>query len=67
MADDLEADVGDETDARRPLALAEKFNSDLRGRFFGSPLYRFDSIGQSIRVDIYAYATTRTDHLLVHF
>ena len=67
MADDLEADVGDETDARRPLVLAENFNSDLRGRFFGSPLYLFDSIGQSIRVDIYAYATTRTDHVPLHF
>jgi len=67
MADDLDADVGDKTEARRPLPLAEKFNGNLRWRFFGSLLYLFGCVGHSIRVDIYAYATTRTGHVPVQF
>jgi hypothetical protein len=36
-------------------ALAEKFNGDLSWRFLDRLLYLFGSVGQSIRVDIYAY------------
>ncbi len=38
---------------------------ELRWRFFGSLVYLFGCFGHSIRVDIYAYATTRTDHVLL--
>jgi hypothetical protein len=38
---------------------------ELRRKFFGSLVYLFGCVGHSIRVDIYAYATTRTDHVLL--
>ena len=50
-----------------PLALAEKFDGDLRGSFLDSLLYFFGSVGQSIRVDIYSDATTWTGHVLLCF
>jgi hypothetical protein len=49
------------------LALAEKFNDDLRRRVLDSRSNLFDSVGQFVRVDIYSYATTRTGHVLLHF
>jgi hypothetical protein len=49
------------------LALAEKFNGDLRWTFLYSFLNLFGGLGQSIRVDIYSYATTRTGHVLLRF
>jgi hypothetical protein len=49
------------------LALTEKFNGDLRWRFLDRFLNFFGGVGQSIRVDIYSYATTRTGHVLLCF
>ena len=49
------------------LALAEKFNGDLGRRVLDSTSNPFGSVGQSVRVDIYSYATTRTGHVLLRF
>jgi hypothetical protein len=65
-ADNPNADFGDEIEARGPLTLAEKLNGDLWWRFLNGPLSLFNGVGQSIRVDIYSYATIRTDHVLLH-
>jgi hypothetical protein len=49
------------------LALTEKFDGDLRWRFLDSFLNLFGGVGQSIRVDIYSDATTRTGHMVLRF
>jgi hypothetical protein len=49
------------------LALTEKFNGDLRWRFLDRLFNLFGGVGQSVRVDIYSYATTRTGHAPLRF
>lgn len=63
----MQETVGDETEARCPLRLAEKFNGDLGRRFLdGFPDF-FNGVGQPIGIDIYPYATPWANHRLLRF
>jgi len=44
-----------------------KFDGDLGWRFLDRFSNLFGGVGQSIRVDIYSYATTGTGHVLLRF